>query len=111
MHDPLLMHMFECAGDLGHVVPNGGLIELKVFAFLFFDEALEVTSFCPLGDNDEFIVVDEGVDVLDNVRVIEFFHDVDLAEALFSLALISHVEDLFEVSFTLIFLSAKGIPC
>lgn len=103
--------MLECAGNLDHVVPNGGLIELKVFAFLFFDEALEITSFSPLSDNDQLIVVDEGIDVLDDVRVVEFFHDVDLPEALFSLALVGHIEDLCEPSSTLIFLSAKGIPC
>ena len=111
MHDSFLMHVFECTGDLFHEVPDGGLIELEIFALFFFDEFFEVSSFCPLCDNDELIVVYERVDILYDMWMIKFFHDVDFSKAFFSLSLIGHIKDLDSMRFTLIFLSAKGIPC
>ncbi len=53
----------------------------------------------------------ERVDILDDVRMVESLHQVDLLEALFALLLIGHVKNLDENKFTLIFLSANVIPC
>jgi hypothetical protein len=37
VHDAFVVHVFECAGDLFHEVPDGGLVEGEVFAFLLLD--------------------------------------------------------------------------
>jgi hypothetical protein len=55
--------------------------------------------------------VDEGVDVLYDVGVGEFLHDVHFPQTFLALALVGHVEDLNVQRGTLIFLSAKGRPC
>jgi hypothetical protein len=71
--------MLKCAGDLPHEVPDGGLIELQVVAFLIFDQFLQISSFGPFGDDDELIVVDEGIDELYDMWVAEFLHDFHLS--------------------------------
>ena len=38
--------------------------------------------------------MDEGVDISDYVRVVEFFHDVHFSKAFLSLLLVSHIKDL-----------------
>jgi hypothetical protein len=63
------MHMLEGAGDLPHVVPDSGFIELQFLALFILDELFEVAPLSPFGDDDQLVVVDEGVDELDDVRV------------------------------------------
>ena len=58
------------------------------------DKFLEIAFICPFCDDDEFIVMNEGINVLDDVRMVEGFHEVNLLEAFLSLFLIGHVEDL-----------------
>lgn len=111
MHDTFFVHVLEGARDLFHVCPDRGFIELQFIALFLLDEFFEVSSLCPFCDDNEFIVVDEGVDILYDVGVIQFFHDIDLPEAFFPLSLVGHVEDLSLRTGTLIFLSAKGSPC
>ena len=78
---------------------------------MFADEFLQVALICPLSHNDELIVMDKGVDVLDNVGMVESLHQIDLLETFFALFLICHVENLSQHKCTLIFLSAKDTPC
>jgi len=94
MHDSLFVHMLQCTSYLLHKAPNGWLIELKVIAFFFLDKFFEVAFFSPLGDYDQLIIVDEGIDVLDDMRVVQFFHYIDFSQTFFTLPLISHIENL-----------------
>lgn len=111
MHDALVVHMLECTSDLPHEVPYCRFVELQVLALFILDELLEVPSFGPLSHNDELIVVDKGIDELDDVGMTQLLHDLHLAQTLISLLLISHVEDLCLFASTLIFFKAKATPC
>ena len=111
MHNSLLVHVFECTGNLLHEVPDGRFVKLQIFALFFFDEFFQIALFGPFGDDDELVVVDEGIDVLDDMGMVQFFHDVDLSEALLALPLVGHIENLGGLGCTFIFLSAKGMPC
>ena len=105
------MHVFESAGDLFHEVPNSGLVELKVIALFFFDEFFEVTFLGPFCDDNQLIVVDEGINILDDMGMVQFLHYIDFSQTFLTLSLISHVKNLGCTFDTLIFLRAKGIPC
>lgn len=94
MHDAFIMHMLERTSDLSHEVPNRGFIELQVLALFILDKFLEVSSFSPLSDNDELIVVDERIDKLDDMRMAQFLHDLHFTQTLISLLLVSHIENL-----------------
>ena len=111
MHNSLLMHMFERTRNLFHVVPDHRLIELQFLAFFFFDQFFEITAFSPFRDDNELVVMDERVNILDDVRMVQFLHDVYLFQTLIALLLVCHIENLYERSCTLIFFNAKGSPC
>ena len=111
MHDAFIVHVLESAGNLSHEFPYDGLIELQVIAFLILDELLQISSFGPFGDDDELIVVNEGIDELYDMWMAEFLHDFHLSKTLVALLLISHVKDLICDRRTLIFLRAKTTPC
>ena len=111
MHDPLLMHMFECTRDLFHKTPDIRLLKLQVIAFLLLDKFLEIAPFRPLSDDNELIIVNERVNILNDEGMVQLFHDVHLPQALFPLPLVRHIENLGVEITTLIFLRAKGTPC
>ena len=105
------MHVLECTSNLLHEIPDGRLVKLQILALFFFDKFFQIALLGPLSDDDKFVVVDEGIDVLDDMGMVQFFHDVDLSEAFLTLPLVGHVENLDGWVRTLIFLSAKGMPC
>ena len=111
MHNSFLMHVLECTSNLLHEIPDGRLVKLQILTLFFFDKFFQITLLGPLSDDDKFVVVDEGIDVLDDMGMVQFFHDVDLSEAFLTLPLVGHVENLDGWVRTLIFLSAKGMPC
>jgi hypothetical protein len=55
--------MVEGAADLLHVLPYLYLWEWSIILTGVLDLSLEVSPFSPLGRNDQFIIVDEGVEV------------------------------------------------
>lgn len=63
MHDTFFMHMHKCTGNLPHKVPNGRFIELQVLGLFFLNKFLEIATFRPLSDNDQFVVMNEGIDI------------------------------------------------
>ena len=77
MHDFPLVHVLEGTGNLAHILPDGIFLEWNIIGNMLLDELLEITFFCPLGYNIELIVLDEGVDVFDDVWVVEGLHEVD----------------------------------
>ena len=82
MHYLFLVHVLQCAGDLPHVLPNGGLIERVVICRVLFDKFFEISFLSPFSDDVEFIVLDEGVDIFDYVGMVERFHQLHLLQAL-----------------------------
>ena len=70
MHDSLFVHMFEGTGNLFHEVPDIGFIELQILALFFFDKFLEISFFSPFCDDDEFVVVDERINILDDMGMV-----------------------------------------
>jgi hypothetical protein len=47
---------------------------LQVVCLFFLDEFLEVSLLCPLSDDYQLVVVDKGVDVFDDVGVVQGLH-------------------------------------
>ena len=111
MHNSFLMHVFKCTSNLLHEIPDGRFVKLQILTLFFFDKFFQIALLGPLSDDDKLVVVDEGIDVLDDMGVVQLFHDIDLSEAFLTLPLVSHVENLGGEGRTLIFLSAKGMPC
>ena len=111
MHNSFLMHVLECTSNLLHEIPDSRFVKLQILTLFFFDKFFQIALLGPLCDDDKLVVVDERVDVLDDMGVVQFFHDVDLSEAFLTLTLVSHIKNLGGGRCTLIFLSAKGMPC
>lgn len=111
MHDAFVMHVLQRTGDLPHEIPDGGLVKLKIVAFLILNQLLEVSPLRPLRHNDQLVVVNKRIDELDDVGVAQLFHDLHLTQALVALLLVSHVENLIANRPTFIFFNAKATPC
>jgi hypothetical protein len=75
------------------------------------DKFFEIALIGPFGNDDKLIVMDEGINVLNDVGMVEGFHQVDLLEAFFALFLVGHVKNLIRRRGTLIFLRAKVTAC
>jgi hypothetical protein len=75
------------------------------------DQLFQITLIGPLRHDDELIVMDEGINVLNDVGVVEGFHQVYLLETLLALLLVGHVKNLIRRKCTLIFFRAKVTPC
>ena len=110
VHDLLVMHMFECRGDLDDVVPDLGLLKGDLLLDVTLYQFLEVPLFCPLGYDEKLVVVCEAIDVLDDVGVLQGLHQLHLFEALVALLRVHHVEYLCHEEGTLISLTATGRP-
>ena len=82
MHYFLIVHVLEGTGNLAHVLPDEGLVERIIVSGVLLDELLEIALFCPLGDDVELIILDEGVDVLDDVGMVQWLHQLYLLETL-----------------------------
>lgn len=81
--------------NLSNVVPYLHLKDGRVILTGILDEAFQVTLFCPLGGDDQFVVEDERVQVFDDVGMSEGLHQFHLLQTLVSLLGIHHVENLF----------------
>lgn len=110
MHDTFLMHMFECTGNLFHKIPDSSLVKWQILTLLFFDQLLQITPLGPFSDNDKFIVMYERVNVLDDMGVVQLFHNVDFFQTFLPLSLISHIKDLSWGIKYLYFFDGKGYP-
>lgn len=94
VHDALIVHVRECAGDLHDVVPKCDFLERSVVLLRAFDELFQIAPFRPFGCDDELVVEDEGIEIFDDIGVIKRLHELDFFEALLSLLRVHHVEDL-----------------
>ena len=70
MHDSLFVHVHKGTRSLFHIAPNGWLIEGNLIFLMISDEFFQIPFISPLSYDDEFIVVDKGVDVLNDVGMV-----------------------------------------
>lgn len=74
MHYFLIVHVLKRTGNLPHVLPDHGLVKRIIISRVLLNEFLKVALFGPLGDNVQLIILDEGINVFDDVGVIEWLH-------------------------------------
>jgi hypothetical protein len=92
MHHALLVHVRNRAGHLEKVVPD-----LPFFkgSCGFAQQAAQVAIFCPLEDDHQLVVLDEGVQVGDEILMLaDGLQHEDLAQALIARLGIHHVKDV-----------------
>jgi len=65
------MHVFQRWTELHKVFPNSSLRDQTFLLLEMFDHSREISGVRQLQDNVEFIVFDEGGEILDNIGVIE----------------------------------------
>lgn len=97
MHDPLFLHVLECASDLIDVHPYLVLgNEIRSIASAP-DILLQVPFLRPLNCDEHFIVLDEAFNVLCNVLMLQSLHQLHFLDTVVSLLDIIHVKDLQEL--------------
>jgi hypothetical protein len=69
MHDAALVHGMERIGDLDEVMPNLRLLEVAPLSSLLFQQQRNVSAFGQFEDEVEVVVVEIGMEVLNDVRV------------------------------------------
>ena len=100
--------MFEGSCNLFHIFPDGCFLKGNFVSCILSYLSFEVTLFRPFTDNVKFIILNEGINILDNIEMVKGFHEFDFLQAFFPELLVRHVENLNEEKDTLIFLMAKG---
>ena len=72
VHNPLAMHVLQCASDLMDVSPDLFLRKADFVLRRSLHNHLEVAFLCPLDSNEQLVqlVVDEPAQILHNVRMI-----------------------------------------
>ncbi len=65
------MHVLQARRHLEYVVPYLWLINATVLRLMASDDLLEISLLGPLYSDEELVVLDEGVEVLDDVLAIE----------------------------------------
>lgn len=93
VHDAAVVHVADGGGHLLEVLPHVRLLEGAAGGEALADEALEVAAAGPLEDDDEGVVLDEGVEHRDDVRVGEGAEELHLLQAPLAL-LLGELEDL-----------------
>lgn len=82
MQDPLGVHVPNGIGNLREVSPDHTLCERCSSFLRLADAPLKVASRGPLEHDDEFIAVDEGVQVFDDVGVVHALNQAHLLQTL-----------------------------
>ena len=91
-----------------HIFPDGGFLKRDFIGSILSYFAFEVSLFRPFTDDIEFIILNEGINVFDDIGVVKGLHEFDFLEAFFPQFLVGHIENLGDERGTLIFLMAKG---
>lgn len=71
MHDPFCVHVVQRRAELDKVLPDGSLGDQLLVALKVLDHAGEVASVGQLENDVQLVVLDEGGQVGDHVRVIQ----------------------------------------
>merc|ERR1719445_1675078 len=81
VHDPLGVHVVEGGAELHKVLPHSPLRDKLLVALEVFDHAAEVPGVGELEDDVELVVLDEGGQVCDHVRVVQLLQQLNLLHA------------------------------
>ena len=71
VHDPLEVHVFQRRAELDKVLPDGPLRDEPLLLPEVLDHAREVAGVGQLEDDVQLVVLDEGGQVRDHVRVVQ----------------------------------------
>ena len=72
MHDSFLVHVLESTRNLVYVFYYSLLLKTYILFHGLLDNKFQVSLFCPLDSNKEFVefVINEPIEILDDVWVV-----------------------------------------
>lgn len=94
MHYLLVMHMLKCRSYLNNVFPYFNLLEGKLFLDMRFYKFFEVSFRSPFANDNQLIVISKAIDILDDIRMLERFHQLNFLQTFLSLFGIHHIKYL-----------------
>mmetsp|Transcript_37362 Transcript_37362/g.95529 ORF Transcript_37362/g.95529 Transcript_37362/m.95529 type:complete len:301 (+) Transcript_37362:261-1163(+) len=95
VHHPPRVHVLQRVADLYKVHPDLLLRERLPHVLLpAAQQLLQVALLCPLQHDDQLILLNEGVDVLDYMRVLQRLQDLDLVDTVVAHLTVHDLEDL-----------------
>ncbi len=86
--------MLERRRNLPQVGPDLAFINVLLSRPVLPDQLLEISLFSPFDHNEHFVELDKTLDISNNEVVLQLFKELNLFDALVSLLLVIHIEDL-----------------
>lgn len=94
MHDASTVHMLKSAADLNEVFPDGSFRNESLLPSEVLYHARKVACVGQLQHNVQLVALDERAQVLDHVRMIKMFEQLDLVQTILPRFRVHQLEDL-----------------